>query len=75
MVTLSAPHAGSQVARRTAGNSLGKFLFGKSFEQRLHGYVPLWTGGRDIGVIAGSLGLGIGRMPIPNDVEVSVKET
>lgn len=79
VVTLGTPHAGSQVARRMGSNPFGKMLLGQSFKHGLRGDVPPWTASHEIGVIAGNVSLGVGRLTGnlsgPNDGAVSVKET
>jgi pimeloyl-ACP methyl ester carboxylesterase len=78
VVTLGTPHTGSQVARRMGSNPFGKMLLGQSFRS-LRGDVPPWTAPHEIGVIAGSVSLGVGRLTGnlsgPNDGAVSVQET
>lgn len=79
VVTLGTPHLGSQVARRMGRNPFGKALLGRSFKHGLRGDVPPWTAQRELGVIAGNVGLGVGRLmgnlSGPNDGAVSVAET
>ncbi len=79
VVTLGTPHAGSQVARRMGSNPFGKVLLGQSFRHGLRGDVPGWDARRELGVIAGSAGLGAGRMlgglSGANDGAVSLAET
>lgn len=79
VLTLGTPHAGSQVARRMGRNPFGKVLLGHSFKRGLRGDVPPWTVQREIGVIAGSSGFGVGRLagglPRPNDGAVALVET
>lgn len=79
VVTLGTPHTGSQVARRMGSNPFGKMLLGQSYKRGLRGDVPPWTAPREIGVIAGNVSLGVGRLTGnltgPNDGAVSVKET
>jgi pimeloyl-ACP methyl ester carboxylesterase len=79
VLTLATPHAGSRVARRMGRNPFGKVLLGHSFKHGLRGDVPLWTAQREIGVIAGSHGFGVGRLvgglPRPNDGAVALVET
>jgi pimeloyl-ACP methyl ester carboxylesterase len=78
VVTLGTPHLGSAVAVGLRGRGLGGLL-GRSIEQGLLGDVPPWDETRELGVIAGSLGLGLGRLLGglcgPNDGTVAVAET
>jgi len=79
VVTLGSPHAGSAVARRMGANPFGKALLGQSFKRGLRGDVPAWDAGRELGVIAGNVGLGVGRLVGglrgANDGVVSLAET
>ncbi len=79
VVTLGTPHAGSQVARRMGSNPFGKALLGRSFTHGLRGDVPVWSARRELGVIAGDVALGVGRLlgglSDPNDGAVSMAET
>lgn len=78
VVTLATPHQGSRVAARLAETWVGRRKLNKSFDHGLSGDIPAWSGGRELGVIAGSRSLGIGRLiaPLngPNDGTVSVVE-
>lgn len=78
VVTLGTPHAGSAVARRLAAWRWGRWLLGRSFARGLSGEVPSWSVRRDLGVIAGSRAVGVGRLlaplPLPNDGTVAVDE-
>ncbi len=78
VVTLGTPHAGSAAALRLAQQRIGRLLLGKSLDHGLRGDVPAWRGGREIGVIAGDLRLGVGRLlglTGPNDGAVLLSET
>ena len=78
VVTLATPHQGSSVAARLAKTSAGLFALGKSLDHGLRGDAPAWTGARELGVIAGSRSLGLGRMVATlnglNDGTVAVSE-
>jgi pimeloyl-ACP methyl ester carboxylesterase len=78
IVTLGTPHHGSYVARFFAHNRPLKQLLGKSLSA-LTGSVPPWQGERELGSIAGSLPIGVGRvvrgLATPNDGTVAVEET
>ena len=79
IVTIGTPHQGSDVAHRLAGSFLGRGILGKSLEAGLLGDLPPWTAQREIGIIAGDISLGMGRLvedlSTPNDGTVSIKET
>jgi pimeloyl-ACP methyl ester carboxylesterase len=78
VVTLGTPHLGSALAVGLRERGLGRVL-GRSVEQGLLGDVPPWDATRELGVIAGSLGVGLGRLfgrlAGPNDGTVAVAET
>ncbi len=59
-VVMGAPVRGSGVAKRLCGYGPGRWLLGASAEGGLLEAVPDWTYGREIGVIAGSIPVGIG---------------
>lgn len=79
VVTLGTPHGGSRVAARISRARFSRWLLGSSLEQGLLGEVPPWGGKREIGVIAGTGGIGIGRLidrlTPPHDGTVEVGET
>jgi pimeloyl-ACP methyl ester carboxylesterase len=81
VVTLASPHHGSEVARRLARRRLGRRLLGRSVQDLLDGTPERWAPpSRPIGVIRGSLGIGLGRvvcpgLPRPNDGALSEPET
>ncbi|OOZ36119.1 hypothetical protein BOW51_08745 [Solemya velesiana gill symbiont] len=79
VVLLGSPVKGSRVARFMSTNPLLRPLLGRSLEQGLSGDTPAWRGGRELGVLAGTGGIGIGRLfgavEGPNDGTVSVDET
>lgn len=79
VVTLGTPHTGSHVARRLQHGPFGAFLIGRGAEDGLLDGLPPWPAGRDLGVIAGRLAVGIGwlipGLPRPNDGTVAVAET
>jgi len=79
VVLLGTPVTGSGVAQGMAGRVWLRPLLGRSLRQGLSGGVPAWHGGRDLGVIAGIHGLGIGRilggLQGANDGTVSLHET
>jgi hypothetical protein len=80
VVLAGSPVRGSRSAARLARLPFGRALLGRSAGGSL--LVPCerrWQGGRDLGVIAGELGLGLGRllgrMEAPSDGTVWVAET
>jgi len=79
VVTLGTPHSGSLAATRLARKKLGRLVLGKSLEHGLAGDVPGWDAARALGVIAGDMSLGVGRLMTPfrgpNDGAVALSET
>jgi pimeloyl-ACP methyl ester carboxylesterase len=80
VVLLGSPVRGSRAARRVARLPLGLRMLGRTAcEVLLPQREPIWQGTRDLGVIAGNLPLGFGRLvgPYnePNDGTVLVAET
>ncbi|MGH8630353.1 MAG: esterase/lipase family protein [Burkholderiales bacterium] len=79
VVTLGTPHHFSQAAGVLSRWPIGRLLLGKSTKNGLLGHAPPWPNGRELGSIAGSLGLGMGMLipgiPSPNDGTVAVDET
>jgi len=79
MVMLGTPYLGSHVARRLSRHAWGRWLCGASLDAALLGDGPRWPGGRELGVIAGTLPVGVGwltpGLPRPNDGTVAVAET
>ena len=80
VVLTGAPVGGSLAARRLARLPGGRAALGRSAPEWHESAYPASDTGREIGVIAGSLPLGIGRvvapdLPAPSDGVVSVAET
>lgn len=79
IVLLASPVNGSAVSSRLARLPVAKWLLGKSPEQGLTGDVPAWKGWQDIGIIAGTMPIGVGLLAggpsVPHDGTVSVAET
>jgi len=80
IVLIGTPVAGSLAAHRLAHLPGGRAALGRSMAEWLDSTRQFIDGGRDIGVIAGKLPLGIGRivapdLPEPSDGAVSVAET
>jgi len=80
VVLAGVPYAGSFAARRLGRLPGGRVALGRSMVEWLDGEARDLGEGREIGVIAGSLPIGLGRMmapglPGPSDGAVSVAET
>lgn len=80
IVCLGSPLVGSRAAAWLAGTPMGRKVVGKTMVDHLEdgGCVP-WDRHHDLGIIAGTRSLGIGRfmqkMPAANDGTVAVDET
>ena len=79
-VLLGSPLAGSRAAQGLARWPLGATILGRNIEAEVLKPQPRhWDGRRDLGVIAGDLSLGFGRLVSdlggPNDGTVTVAET
>jgi hypothetical protein len=79
-VLLGSPVQGSQVAKRVARFPFGKRILGVSIEEEVLKQRPRrWDGVRDLGLIAGDLSFGLGRLVRqiagPNDGTIAVEET
>ncbi|HXF67839.1 MAG TPA: alpha/beta hydrolase [Burkholderiales bacterium] len=80
IVLQGVPYGGSRAARRLARLPLGETLLGRSLREWLESQPPADFARFEIGVIAGSFALGLGRLiepelPRPNDGVVAVEET
>ena|ERR1700689_1954263 len=80
VVFLGTPLAGSHAARRLARSSLGLRLLGDaSAGELLAGQPRRWDSGRELGIIAGTMPFGFGRLLLKfnegNDGTVAVSET
>jgi pimeloyl-ACP methyl ester carboxylesterase len=80
IVLLASPVQGSGAARRLAGWRLGPRIMGRTAQDALLRQTRRrWSGARDLGIIAGSVAIGLGRLvgPFgePNDGTVLVSET
>jgi len=80
VVLLGSPVNGSMAARRVGSSPFGRLVFGPlAARELLDGAPRRWDGRRPLGLIAGSLGAGLGRViadvPAPNDGTVAVEET
>ncbi len=78
VVTLGTPHQGSCLARKLGSGKL-RFILGRSLERGLLGDLPPWPAGRELGSLAGTFNVGLGRLfgpvPAPADGTVTVVET
>lgn len=78
VVTLGTPHRGSHTAHTLRTRGFGCVL-GRSIEQGLLDESPPWPAGWELGSLAGTLNIGLGRlvgdMPGPADGTVAVAET
>jgi pimeloyl-ACP methyl ester carboxylesterase len=80
VVLLGSPLQGTAVARSLSRFGVFKAVIGRGIVAEAQPPVPRrWTGSRDVGVIAGNVSLGFGRLvaplPSPNDGTVAVEET
>jgi len=79
VVLLASPVRGSIVAEGMARRDWSRRTLGRSVEQGLLGGAPVWRGHTDLGVIGGTLGLGLGglfaRLQPPHDGSVELQET
>jgi hypothetical protein len=80
IVLLGCPARGSRAARNLAQRRFGRHMLGRTGrEALLASRERTWSGARDLGVIAGDLPIGFGRLvgPFdePNDGTVMVSET
>lgn len=80
VVMLATPIRGSSVAGRLYQNVLTRPLIGRAAERGLLGDGPRWRGARDLGMIAGNKGIGLGALVTgalgnPHDGTISVTET
>lgn len=80
IVCLGSPLRGSAAARAVAGLPFGLDVLGRTISDAvLNGGLPDYHGKRQVGVIAGTLGFGLGlvfeNLPEPNDGTVAVVET
>jgi pimeloyl-ACP methyl ester carboxylesterase len=80
VVLLGSPLRGSRVAESLARMPFGKKILGRSVsEELLAPHERRWNRSRDLGVIAGDLGIGLGRLVgthgVPSDGTILVEET
>jgi pimeloyl-ACP methyl ester carboxylesterase len=79
-VLLGTPLQGSRAAQGVARLPFGKMILGSAVHEECVEFAPReWTGPREVGIIAGSMGLGLGRLvaklDVDNDGTVLVEET
>lgn len=79
-VLIGSPVLGSHAARRFASHGLGQTLLGRSMRELIDGAPASAAPPRELGVIAGSLGIGLGQVVAPDlapphDGVVAVSET
>jgi pimeloyl-ACP methyl ester carboxylesterase len=80
VVLLGTPYGDTYAGRALAGSALGARMLGRSLGEWLAVQRPTQFPGREIGVIAGTRSIGMGRvfspdLPRPNDGAVTVAET
>jgi pimeloyl-ACP methyl ester carboxylesterase len=80
IVCLGSPLRGSSAARAMAGLPFGEEILGATIRDAvLNGGMTEYRGTREVGVIAGTLAVGLGvvidNLPSPNDGTVAVEET
>lgn len=80
IVLLGSPVRGCHAARHLSRTAFGRVLLGQSLGPELLDGMPDWDGRRELGIIAGTLGVGMGRVvggdvPTPCDGTVAVCET
>lgn len=79
-VLLGTPLQGSRAAQGVARLPFGKMILGAAVHDECVEFAPReWSGPREVGIIAGSMGLGLGRLvaklDVDNDGTVLVEET
>lgn len=78
IVCLGSPLAGSATARQLVEGQLGPWLVGRCSALLAKG-LEHWPGPNEVGMIAGTMGIGLGRllgaMDVPHDGTVAVEET
>ena len=81
VVMLGTPIRGSQAAQKMASSRWLQHLLGRSVERGLLGDAPRWQADRDLGMIAGTEGFGVGKLITlgklqqPNDGTVRLAAT
>ena len=62
IVLLGSPYYGSETARRFCRIPCARYLLGHSMSPLVGKDIPTWSGTRDLGIIAGTLNIGPGRL-------------
>jgi pimeloyl-ACP methyl ester carboxylesterase len=81
VVMLGTPIRGSQAAQKLAASRWLQHLLGRSVERGLLGDAPRWQSDRELGMIAGTAGFGmgklitLGKLQQPNDGTVRLAAT
>ena len=79
IVFLGCPVNGSGVAQRLYSRRFTRWMLGRSVEHGLLGDRPVWRKSRDLGIISGTMPLGVGLfvggLESPHDGTVTVEET
>lgn len=80
VVMLGTPVNGSRTAACFSRTPLTRWMLGRSARRGLLGGAPRWKAGRDLGMVAGNRGIGIGTLfcrslEQPNDGTVALCET
>jgi hypothetical protein len=80
IVLMGSPLAGSRAAHNLARLPFGRRILGRGVEEELlNARTRRWNGQRELGVIAGNLGIGLGRLVgasgAPGDGTIFVEET
>jgi len=81
VVMLGTPIRGSQVAQKLAASKWLQHILGRSVERGLLGDAPRWQSDRELGMIAGTEGFGMGKLVMlgklqePNDGTIRLAAT
>jgi len=79
IVLMGSPVNGSAVGKRLSRSAVTRWVLGHSVSDGITGNVPEWRGWQDLGIIAGTMPLGVGILAggpeMPHDGTVSVEET
>ena len=81
VVMLGTPIRGSEVAQKMTSSHWMKRLLGRSVDKGLLGDAPRWQSGHELGMIAGTEGIGVGKLVMlgklkqPNDGTVQLAAT
>lgn len=81
VVMLATPISGSEAAQKVASSQWLQHLLGRSIERGLLGDAPHWQSERELGMIAGTQGFGLGKLIMlgklqqPNDGTIRLDAT